>query len=95
MLIASGSSLADLGLSQETVRINGAALQCRITTEDPVNGFRPDTGTITAYRSAAALRSAASVYAWSLESRCSARTVRMVPDLLRVTIDSVSTESGP
>jgi pyruvate carboxylase len=53
MLIASGSSLADLGLSQDTVRINGAALQCRITTEDPVNGFRPDTGTITAYRSAA------------------------------------------
>jgi pyruvate carboxylase len=53
MLIAAGSSLADLGLSQETVRINGAALQCRITTEDPVNGFRPDTGTITAYRSAA------------------------------------------
>ena len=29
----------------------GAALQCRITTEDPANGFRPDTGTITAYRS--------------------------------------------
>ena len=53
MLIASGSSLADLGLSQDTVRINGAALQCRITTEDPANGFRPDTGTITAYRSAA------------------------------------------
>ena len=52
MLIASGSSLEDLGLSQETVRINGAALQCRITTEDPVNGFRPDTGIITAYRSA-------------------------------------------
>ena len=52
MRIASGESLADLGLSQETVRINGAALQCRITTEDPANGFRPDTGTITAYRSA-------------------------------------------
>ncbi|MDN5803466.1 MAG: pyruvate carboxylase, partial [Microlunatus sp.] len=52
LLIASGSSLADLELSQETVRINGAALQCRITTEDPVNGFRPDTGTITAYRTA-------------------------------------------
>jgi pyruvate carboxylase len=50
--IASGESLADLELSQETVRINGAALQCRITTEDPANGFRPDTGTITAYRSA-------------------------------------------
>ncbi|MFX7812309.1 acetyl/propionyl-CoA carboxylase subunit alpha, partial [Acinetobacter baumannii] len=26
------------------------ALQCRITTEDPANGFRPDTGRITAYR---------------------------------------------
>ena len=50
--IASGESLTDLGLSQDEVRINGAALQCRITTEDPANGFRPDTGTITAYRSA-------------------------------------------
>ncbi|MFD4444557.1 pyruvate carboxylase [Nocardia sp. NPDC058519] len=49
--IAAGESLADLGLSQETVQIRGAALQCRITTEDPANGFRPDTGRITAYRS--------------------------------------------
>ena len=31
--------------------MHGAALQCRITTEDPANGFRPDTGRITAYRS--------------------------------------------
>src|ERR671913_780717 len=52
MRIASGETLDDLGLSQEEIRINGAALQCRITTEDPANGFRPDTGTITAYRSA-------------------------------------------
>jgi pyruvate carboxylase len=52
MRIASGETLDDLGLSQEVIRINGAALQCRITTEDPANGFRPDTGTITAYRSA-------------------------------------------
>ena len=52
MRIASGETLADLGLSQDEIRINGAALQCRITTEDPANGFRPDTGTITAYRSA-------------------------------------------
>ncbi|MEO6086407.1 MAG: pyruvate carboxylase [Umezawaea sp.] len=51
MLIASGSTLADLGLSQETVQLRGAALQCRITTEDPANGFRPDTGVISAYRS--------------------------------------------
>ncbi|MDT0323816.1 pyruvate carboxylase, partial [Streptomyces sp. DSM 44918] len=31
--------------------IRGAALQCRITTEDPANGFRPYTGRITGYRS--------------------------------------------
>ncbi|MFD6859460.1 pyruvate carboxylase [Rhodococcus sp. NPDC060090] len=48
--IASGESLADLGLSQDAIRIHGAALQCRITTEDPANGFRPDTGRITGYR---------------------------------------------
>ena len=50
--IASGETLADLGLSQETVQLKGAALQCRITTEDPANGFRPDVGKITGYRSA-------------------------------------------
>ncbi|WP_448615172.1 pyruvate carboxylase [Modestobacter sp. URMC 112] len=49
--IASGETLADLGLSQDAVQLRGAALQCRITTEDPANGFRPDTGRITAYRS--------------------------------------------
>ncbi|SDR85376.1 pyruvate carboxylase [Friedmanniella luteola] len=52
MRIAAGETLGDLGLVQSDIRINGAALQCRITTEDPANGFRPDTGTITAYRSA-------------------------------------------
>ena len=51
MRIASGETLADLGLTQESVRVRGAALQCRITTEDPANGFRPDTGKITTYRS--------------------------------------------
>ena len=49
--IAAGETLADLGLSQDGIRIRGAALQCRITTEDPANGFRPDTGVITTYRS--------------------------------------------
>lgn len=49
--IASGETLEDLGLSQETVTLRGAALQCRITTEDPANNFRPDTGKITTYRS--------------------------------------------
>lgn len=49
--IAAGESLVDLGLSQESITLHGAALQCRITTEDPANGFRPDTGRISAYRS--------------------------------------------
>ncbi|MGY0064098.1 pyruvate carboxylase [Streptomyces sp. LZ34] len=49
--IAAGQTLADLGLSQETVKLHGAALQCRITTEDAANGFRPDVGMISAYRS--------------------------------------------
>lgn len=48
--IASGETLSDLNLSQDAITIRGAALQCRITTEDPANGFRPDTGRITAYR---------------------------------------------
>ncbi len=51
MRIASGETLADLGLSQDSIVLRGAALQCRITTEDPANGFRPDTGRITTYRS--------------------------------------------
>ena len=49
--IASGETLADLRMRQEDIYIHGAALQCRITTEDPSNGFRPDTGTISNYRS--------------------------------------------
>lgn len=51
MQVAAGASLSDLGLYQDAIETHGAALQCRITTEDPNNGFRPDTGTITAYRS--------------------------------------------
>ena len=49
--IAAGETFADLGLSQESINLRGSALQCRITTEDPANGFRPDTGTISTYRS--------------------------------------------
>ncbi len=51
MRIAAGETLADLGLEQGDIRLRGAALQCRITTEDPTQGFRPDTGKITTYRS--------------------------------------------
>ena len=51
MRIAAGASLRELGLTQEQIRQRGFALQCRITTEDPTQGFRPDTGKITTYRS--------------------------------------------
>ena len=50
--IASGETLEEIGIRQDELRIRGAALQCRITTEDPANSFRPDTGVIRAYRSA-------------------------------------------
>jgi pyruvate carboxylase len=49
--VAAGATIADLGISQEAISVTGTALQCRITTEDPAHGFRPDTGQITAYRS--------------------------------------------
>ncbi|WP_448257586.1 pyruvate carboxylase [Microbacterium aurum] len=51
MRIAAGETLAELGLLQDAIQLRGAALQCRITTEDPAQGFRPDTGRITTYRS--------------------------------------------
>ncbi len=38
--------------AQADIRLNGHALQCRITTEDPDNNFVPDYGRITAYRGA-------------------------------------------
>jgi pyruvate carboxylase len=38
--------------AQENIRLSGFALQCRVTTEDPENGFTPDYGRLTAYRSA-------------------------------------------
>ena len=38
---------------QDEIRINGHAMQCRVTTEDPENNFIPDYGRITAYRSPA------------------------------------------
>ena len=54
ILIAEGATLADAtGVSgQADVRLNGHALHCRVTTEDPLNNFIPDYGRITAYRSA-------------------------------------------
>ncbi len=55
ILIAEGYSLDsdEVGIkNQKDIRLNGYAIQCRITTEDPANGFAPDTGTIELYRSA-------------------------------------------
>ncbi len=51
MRIAAGETLAELGLRQDAIVLRGAALQCRSTDEDPAQGFRPDTGKITTYRS--------------------------------------------
>lgn len=51
IMIASGKSLVDLGLTQDKiVEPNSVALQCRVTTEDPSHDFRPDTGTINVFR---------------------------------------------
>ena len=55
LLIADGHSLHESPLeipTQENIRITGVAIQCRITTEDPKNDFKPDYGTIIAYRHA-------------------------------------------
>ena len=49
--IAAGESLADIGLTQDRISVRGVAVQCRITTEDPADDFRPDTGSITSYQS--------------------------------------------
>ncbi|MEO1049544.1 MAG: pyruvate carboxylase [Bacteroidota bacterium] len=55
ILIAKGYGLQDPRIyihSQDDVKCNGFAIQCRLTTEDPQSNFRPDYGTIIAYRSA-------------------------------------------
>ena len=56
ILIAQGCALHDPPLSlprQDEIRINGFAIQCRITTEDPEADFAPDYGRISTYRSPA------------------------------------------
>ncbi len=54
ILIAEGKSLTEAtGIaSQYDVQLDGHAVQCRVTTEDPQNNFIPDYGRITTYRSA-------------------------------------------
>ena len=56
ILIAQGYKLDEAPLSlpkQESLPLNGAALQCRVTTEDPANNFAPDYGKLSTYRSPA------------------------------------------
>ncbi|WP_262245721.1 pyruvate carboxylase [Parapedobacter soli] len=56
LYIASGYKLSDqqVGLGEQNdIPLNGFAIQCRITTEDPSDGFKPDYGTIITYRNAA------------------------------------------
>ena len=56
ILIAAGRKLhdADIGIpAQDAIPRNGFAVQGRITTEDPENGFAPDIGRILTYRSPA------------------------------------------
>lgn len=53
ILVAEGYELSspEIGIaSQEAIRLNGYAIQCRITTEDPINHFAPDTGKMDVYR---------------------------------------------
>ncbi|HBJ36879.1 MAG TPA: pyruvate carboxylase, partial [Planctomycetaceae bacterium] len=55
ILVAMGHPVSDeiVGLpSQQEIRTSGFAIQCRVTTEDPANQFRPDYGRISHYRSA-------------------------------------------
>ena len=54
ILIAEGKSLIEATgkASQYDVELNGHAIQCRVTTEDPTNNFIPDYGRISAYRGA-------------------------------------------
>ena len=56
LYIASGYKLSDeeIGLgNQALIPKNGFAIQCRITTEDPEQDFKPDYGTLVTYRNAA------------------------------------------
>lgn len=50
--IAEGATLKQLGLQQHQITKQGASIQCRVTTEDPLQNFRPDCGRIDAFRAA-------------------------------------------
>eukprot|EP00118_Oscarella_pearsei_P021380 m.239737 g.239737 ORF g.239737 m.239737 type:complete len:1193 (+) comp40184_c1_seq10:71-3649(+) len=49
--LAERATLADLGLRQDAISLSSRSIQCRVTTEDPSQGFQPDTGRIEVFRS--------------------------------------------
>ncbi len=49
--VAAGETLDGIGLTQDRISVRGVAIQCRITTEDPADDFRPDSGVLTSYQS--------------------------------------------
>ncbi len=74
--IAEGHPLShpDIGIDkQSSVIKRGCAIQCRITTEDPMNNFMPDTGRILAYRTAAG-------HGIRLDGACAGVGHRVTPD---------------
>lgn len=44
--VAEGVTLPELGITQNVIKPQGYAIQCRVTTEDPAKNFQPDTGRI-------------------------------------------------
>ena len=55
LFIAGGYKLGDVQIkipSQDAISLKGFSIQCRITTEDPKNDFKPDYGTVSTYRTA-------------------------------------------
>ncbi|KNF10010.1 pyruvate carboxylase Pyc [Gottschalkia purinilytica] len=58
ILVAQGCRLDsdEIGIkSQDDIKPRGYSIQCRVTTEDPLNNFAPDTGTIDLYRTGSGL----------------------------------------
>ncbi|MFK8102404.1 MAG: pyruvate carboxylase [Saprospiraceae bacterium] len=74
LLIAMGYALSHSTIQlaeQDKIKTNGFAVQCRLTTEDPANNFKPDYGKLIAYRSAGGFGirlDAGSAYAGSIIS---------------------------
>ncbi|WP_290774214.1 pyruvate carboxylase [Anaerofustis sp.] len=56
ILIAQGYKLSDSEInikSQDDIKMSGAAIECRVTTENVLNNFMPDTGKISVYKTGA------------------------------------------